>query len=55
MFLAQPVPWAQSVWRLHDLGCLITPQGNDGDTAVKLRDAARAEILKYCAEPDLVG
>ncbi len=33
----------------------ITPQGNDWDAAVKLRDAARAEILKYCGEPDLVG
>lgn len=33
----------------------ITPQGNDWDEAVKLRDAARAQILKYCGEPDLAG
>lgn len=33
----------------------ITSQGNDWDAAVKLRDAARAQILKYCGEPDLAG
>ncbi len=33
----------------------IAPRGDDWDAAVKLRDAARAEILKYCGEPDLVG
>jgi 1-acyl-sn-glycerol-3-phosphate acyltransferase len=33
----------------------IPPQGDDWDAAVRLRDAARAEILKYCGEPDLAG
>jgi 1-acyl-sn-glycerol-3-phosphate acyltransferase len=33
----------------------ITPQGNDWDAAVELRDAVRAQILKYCGEPDLAG
>jgi 1-acyl-sn-glycerol-3-phosphate acyltransferase len=31
----------------------IVPQGEQWDAAVALRDAARAEILKYCGEPDL--
>lgn len=31
----------------------ISPPGEDWDAAVALRDAVRAEILKYCAEPDL--
>lgn len=31
----------------------IFPDGNDWDAGVRLRDAARAEILKYCGEPDL--
>jgi 1-acyl-sn-glycerol-3-phosphate acyltransferase len=31
----------------------IQPQGNDWGAAVRLRDAARAEILRRCAEPDL--
>ena len=31
----------------------ILPDGNDWEAAVRLRDAARADILKYCAEPDL--
>jgi len=33
----------------------IAPQGNDWEAAVRLRDAARADILKYCGEPDLEG
>jgi 1-acyl-sn-glycerol-3-phosphate acyltransferase len=33
----------------------VTPEGNDWDAAIKLRDAARAQILKYCGEPDLAG
>jgi 1-acyl-sn-glycerol-3-phosphate acyltransferase len=31
----------------------ILPQGTDWTAAIKLRDAARAEILRYCGEPDL--
>ncbi|MGH8642025.1 MAG: AMP-binding protein, partial [Burkholderiales bacterium] len=31
----------------------IQPQGNDWNAAIRLRDAARAEILARCAEPDL--
>jgi 1-acyl-sn-glycerol-3-phosphate acyltransferase len=31
----------------------IQPQGSDWSAAVRLRDAARAEILRLCAEPDL--
>ena len=31
----------------------IVPQGSDWNAAVALRDAARAEILRHCGEPDL--
>ena len=31
----------------------IQPHGNDWNAAIQLRDAARAEILRRCAEPDL--
>jgi 1-acyl-sn-glycerol-3-phosphate acyltransferase len=31
----------------------IRPQGRDWSAAVKLRDAAREEILRHCGEPDL--
>jgi 1-acyl-sn-glycerol-3-phosphate acyltransferase len=31
----------------------IQPQGSDWNAAIQLRDAARAEILRRCAEPDL--
>jgi 1-acyl-sn-glycerol-3-phosphate acyltransferase len=31
----------------------IAPQGSDWSAAVKLRDAARADILRHCGEPDL--
>ena len=31
----------------------LTPQGNDWNAAVALRDAARAQILRRCGEPDL--
>ncbi len=31
----------------------LAPQGNDWNAAVALRDAARAEILRRCGEPDL--
>ena len=31
----------------------IMSQGDDWDAVVALRDAVRAEILKYCGEPDL--
>lgn len=33
----------------------IEPQGDDWNEAVRLRDAARAEILRHCGEPDLIG
>ncbi len=35
------------------IGAPITPQGEDWNAAVALRDAARAEILRHCGEPDL--
>ena len=31
----------------------IFPDGGDWDAAVRMRDAARKDILKYCGEPDL--
>ncbi len=31
----------------------LAPQGDDWNAAVALRDAARAEILRHCGEPDL--
>ena len=33
----------------------IAPEGTDWTAAVKLRDRARAEILKHCGEPDLAA
>lgn len=33
----------------------LWPQGADWNEAVRLRDAARAEILRHCGEPDLIG
>ncbi len=35
------------------IGAPIAPQGADWDAAVRLRDAARVEILRHCGEPDL--
>ncbi|MFH1602601.1 MAG: lysophospholipid acyltransferase family protein, partial [Pseudomonadota bacterium] len=35
------------------IGAPITAQGSDWNSAVALRDAARAEILRRCGEPDL--
>jgi acyl carrier protein len=35
------------------VGAPIAPEGGDWAAAVKLRDAARAEILRHCGEPDL--
>ena len=37
------------------IGASIAPSGNDFEAAIKLRDAARNEILAHCSEPDLVG
>src|SRR3954469_1975927 len=37
------------------IGAPITPEGTDWNAAVKLRDRARAEILKHCGEPDLAA
>jgi 1-acyl-sn-glycerol-3-phosphate acyltransferase len=37
------------------IGELIEPPGQSWDAAVKLRDAARAEILSRCGEPDAGG
>jgi hypothetical protein len=31
----------------------LMPRGSDWNAAVALRDAARAEILRRCGEPDL--
>jgi 1-acyl-sn-glycerol-3-phosphate acyltransferase len=33
----------------------ILPQGGDWDAAIRLRDAARQEILCHCGEPDLAA
>jgi 1-acyl-sn-glycerol-3-phosphate acyltransferase len=33
----------------------LLPQGSDWNAAVALRDAARAEILRRCGEPDLAS
>jgi acyl carrier protein len=33
----------------------IAPDGDDWNAAVRLRDRARAEVLKYCGEPDAQG
>ena len=35
------------------IGAPFTPEGADWSAAIKLRDAARAEILRHCGEPDL--
>src|SRR5687767_9436440 len=35
------------------IGAPIAPDGADWNAAVKLRDRVRAEVLKYCGEPDL--
>jgi 1-acyl-sn-glycerol-3-phosphate acyltransferase len=35
------------------IGAPIKPQGTDWMSAIALRDAARAQILEYCGEPDL--
>ena len=36
------------------IGAPLVPEGGDWSAAVKLRDRARAEILRGCGEPDLV-
>jgi len=35
------------------IGAPLAPPGKDWNAAVALRDAARAEILRHCGEPDL--
>jgi 1-acyl-sn-glycerol-3-phosphate acyltransferase len=35
------------------IGTPIMPQGSDWTAAIALRDAARAQMLDYCDEPDL--
>jgi hypothetical protein len=35
------------------IGEPIVPQGADWAAAIALRDATRAEILRWCGEPDL--
>jgi len=35
------------------IGSPLRPDGSDWSAAVRLRDAARAEILRHCGEPDL--
>jgi 1-acyl-sn-glycerol-3-phosphate acyltransferase len=36
-------------------GAPIQPDGSDWNATLRLRDRARAEILKYCGEPDLAA
>jgi 1-acyl-sn-glycerol-3-phosphate acyltransferase len=36
------------------IGVPIPPKGNDWNAAVALRDAARAQVVRYSGEPDLV-
>jgi hypothetical protein len=48
-------------WYLRRAPVLVTvsapilPEGSDWAAAVKMRDAARAEILRHCGEPDLAS
>jgi 1-acyl-sn-glycerol-3-phosphate acyltransferase len=35
------------------IGAPLSPAGADWSAAIRLRDAARAEILRHCGEPDL--
>ncbi|MDH4284222.1 MAG: 1-acyl-sn-glycerol-3-phosphate acyltransferase, partial [Gallionellaceae bacterium] len=35
------------------VGKPVAPEGNDWAAAIRLRNAARAEILRHCGEPDL--
>ncbi|MEK7207791.1 MAG: AMP-binding protein [Pseudomonadota bacterium] len=35
------------------IGAPLSPESPDWSAAIKLRDAARAEILRHCGEPDL--
>jgi hypothetical protein len=35
------------------LGPPLMPQGSDWPAAIALRDAARAQVLDLCGEPDL--
>ena len=37
------------------IGAPFTPASTDWQAALKLRDAARAHILRHCGEPDLAG
>jgi acyl carrier protein len=37
------------------IGAPIHPEGDDWNATVALRDRVRAEILKYCGEPDLAS
>jgi acyl carrier protein len=37
------------------IGAPIYPDGEDWNAAVRLRDRVRAEVLKYCGEPDLAS
>jgi 1-acyl-sn-glycerol-3-phosphate acyltransferase len=36
-------------------GAPVEPDGDDWNATLRLRDRARAEILKYCGEPDLAS
>ena len=60
-----PIALAGTRWVLRDgswfpregevrviIGKPIAPDGTDWNAAVRLRDAARAEILRHCGEPD---
>jgi 1-acyl-sn-glycerol-3-phosphate acyltransferase len=53
LMLPDGVVWPRrSVLRVF-IGAPILPQGSDWAAALKLRDAARREILARCGEPDL--
>jgi 1-acyl-sn-glycerol-3-phosphate acyltransferase len=36
-------------------GAPVQPDGEDWNATLRLRDRVRAEILKYCGEPDLAA
>ena len=48
--------WLPRRARLHlEVGEALLPDGDDFQAAIRLRDAARAEIVSRCGEPDLAG
>jgi len=47
----QEIPYSVAV----TVGAPIRPAGSDWSAAIRLRDAARMEILQHCGEPDAGG